>query len=150
MTLIAQKLDAKPHFGSIHTLTNYHKKSISIVDYELEVDFGDGYVKLDRVYGDISKILPEVIPVKTNLGDITLKNFGKHLLYKNSPPVRYGRFNHGFVMFVGDPSLKNKKAKKLKFTCIDVFNQRHIIENRFETLFNLNLLLEILDIAESP
>jgi hypothetical protein len=131
-------------------LTNHHKNSISLIDYEFEADFGDGYMKLERVYGDIGKILPPALTAKDDEGkDIQLKNLGQHLLYKNAKPVRYGRFNHGFVMFAGDLPLHHKKVLKVKFTCIDVFNNRHVICARNEEFVNFSLLLELLDIGRS-
>jgi hypothetical protein len=132
-------------------LTNYHRNSISLVDYEFEIDFGNGYVKLERVYGDISTALPSIVTVKDDKGkDIQLKNLGSHLLYKNSRPVQYGQFIHGFVMFAGDLSLHHQKPLRVKFTCIDVFSNRHVICARKEEFINFNLLLELLDTASSP
>lgn len=146
---VSDKYGRKASFWIYVYLTNYHKNPIAVLDYEFEADFGNGYVKIERVYGDVSKKMDDVIPVADSKGNIMeFKNFGKHLLYKNAKPVRYGVFNHGFVMFAGDLSLRDKKMKKLRFTCIDVFNRRHVIESPFEETTNLNLLLELLDTSE--
>ena len=132
-------------------LTNYHKNPISLIDYELEADFGEGYIKLERVYGDVSKVLPPVITAKDNMNvDIQLKNLRQHLLYKNAKPVRYGEFNHGFVMFAGDDlSLYSRKALKIKFVCIDVFGNRHVICTQYDQLASFHFLQEILDVDHS-
>jgi hypothetical protein len=129
-------------------LTNYHKNAISLLDYECEIDFGQGYAKLERVYGDVSKAMPETLTVKGFTGqEFQLSSLGQHLLYKSTEPVRFGRFKHGFVMFAGDLSFHDKKEKKVRFACIDVFNRKHVLEARFDEYFNVNLLLELLDVA---
>lgn len=49
----------------------------------------------------------------------------------------------------GDLSFHEKKEKKVRFTCIDVFSRKHVLEARFDEYFNVKLLMELLDIAKS-
>lgn len=131
-------------------LTNYHQNAIYPLDYEFEVDFGEGYVRLDRVYGDLDKILPEVMSF-TNLADgkeeIQIRNLGKHALYKTAKPVQYGDFLHGLVMFAGAIELHKKTMRTVRFTCIDVFGKRHTIEADLKKFLNWNLFLELLGVS---
>jgi hypothetical protein len=148
-TWVSTAYGQKSSFWIYVYLTNHHKNSIAIIDYKCEADFGNGFVKLERVYGDVSKVLPPSLSVQDSSGKaIQLTNLGKHLLYKNAKPVRYGEFNHGFVMFSADISLANTKVTRYKFTCIDSFNNKHTIYAEPDKFMNFNLLLELLDIIQ--
>jgi hypothetical protein len=142
---------SKAAFWAYVYLTNYHRNSIRILDYELEIDFGEGFLKLNRVYGDISRVLPETLMVRISkeptAREQPIKNINKHLLYKDAKPVQFGNFVHGFVMFAGDISLHEKTIQKVRFTCIDVFNRKHVLRADYKDFAGLNPLLEILDVS---
>jgi hypothetical protein len=140
----------KTSFWPCVYLTNQHRNTIWALDYEFEADFGEGYVKLQREYFDVSKSLPSTM---TFYGEddkaIQIPNLGRHLLTKIAKPIRYGDFLHGFVMFSGDIKFheQRKPVKKAKFTCIDVFRKRHTIEVEENHFLDINLLLELLQVS---
>ena len=107
-------------------LTNQHQNTISIFDYEMYVDFGEGYIKLDRVFG--TGIIPEVFEASSPLGNARIENFRDKQLSKKDQQIGFGNFIDGFLMFVGDPSFLKKQVNRYKLVCIDVFQRKHIIE----------------------
>lgn len=48
----------------------------------------------------------------------------------------------------GDPSLGKKREKRVRFTCVDAFNKKHVINAQHNEYINPNLLRELLDIAD--
>jgi hypothetical protein len=138
----------KAVFWPYVSLTNYHQNAIYPLDYEFEADFGEGYVKLARIYGDWSKVLPEFLWFTGQDGEkFKMQNLGKHLLYKNTKPIQYGDFIHGFVMFAGDLDLRRREIIRAKFTCIDFFRKRHTIKVERMEYLNFNLFSELLEIS---
>src|SRR5487761_980998 len=66
-------------------LTNYHQHSINILDYELEIDYGSGYEKILRVYGDVSKAIPDPMKATDQDGKLfEMVGWSKHLIYKET------------------------------------------------------------------
>jgi hypothetical protein len=132
-------------------LTNYHENSLHILDYKCEVDFGEGFVRLKRVYGDFSKYLPPILTVKLSKyegrREVQIKNIGQHMLYKNPEPIQFGSFIHGLVMFAGDLSLHTKEIKKIRFSCLDVFKKEHVLNATYKEFVGLDPLLEILEVV---
>jgi hypothetical protein len=140
-------------------LTNAHKNATQVVDYELEVDYGEGYKKMERVYGMVNKLMANVAKVHggltadifkdagTGLGkSLDLTIMAKHLLYKSSKPIQFGDFVHGFVMFSGDPSLHGKRIRRARLTCIDIFKRRYSVETKPKEFPNLGLWYEAMGV----
>jgi len=144
----------KSFFWPYVYLTNQHRNAVWPLDYEFEVDFGEGYVKLERQYGDISGVFPETISATISAkGDssskpLKMQNLSKQLLYVKSKPIQYGDFLHGFVMFTGDPDLQTRTIVRVKFTCIDAFRKRHTFEANQEKLLSLALFSELLQVPQ--
>jgi hypothetical protein len=144
----------KSFFWPYVYLTNQHRNAVWPLDYEFEVDFGKGYVKLERQYGDISGVFPETISATISAkGDsgskpLKMQNLSKQLLYVKSKPIQYGDFLHGFVMFTGDRELQTQTIVRVKFTCIDAFGRRHTFEANQEKLLSLALFSELLQASQ--
>jgi hypothetical protein len=144
----------KSFFWPYVYLTNQHHNAVWPLDYEFEADFGGGYVKLERQYGDVTGVFPETISAtissKSDMGNRQLKmqNLSKQLLYIKAKPMEYGDFLHGFVMFAGDSELESKTIVRAKFTCIDAFRKRHSFEATQDKLLSLALFSELLQIPQ--
>ena len=144
----------KSFFWPYVYLTNQHQNAVWPLDYEFEADFGEGFVKLERQYGDVTGIFPETISAtissKSDLGNRQLKmqNLSKQLLYIKAKPMEYGDFLHGFVMFSGAQELEARTIVRARFTCIDAFRKRHAFEATQENLLSLALFSELLQIPQ--
>jgi hypothetical protein len=144
----------KSFFWPYVYLTNQHRNAVWPLDYEFEVNFGEGYVKLERLYGDISGVFPETITATISAkGDsgskpLKMQNLSKQLLYVKSKPIQFGDFLHGFVMFTGDRELQTRTIVRVKFTCIDAFQNRHTFEADQEKLLSLALFSELLQASQ--
>ena len=130
-------------------LTNSRKSTVHLLDYELEVDLGIGYEKLDRFYG------AQKIPDWTFEGTeytIEIPAYAEKLIYARSEPVRYAVPLHGFVLFYSKRPFAeySKRVKRFKLTCIDAFQNRHEITARPSDLPNLLLLQELAGIKLTP
>ncbi len=128
-------------------VTNLHKNSIFIADYQGAIDFGDGYIKLQRFYGDVDRVFqpgqtatpPGPNPNNYQFPMNLLK--GK-LMYKQNKPVAYGDFLDGFVLFFGNPSLlQYSKMKRVRITCIDVTGKKHVFKTD-SSKFDLSLMMD--------
>jgi hypothetical protein len=108
------------------SITNQHDNSIYILDYKLEIDFGQGFERLKRAYGEVTVGMPDPFVFTTAAGErVEIPKFGEKLIYKKNKPVRYGEYIHGFVMFAAEPARKDQKWKRMRITAIDVFDQEH-------------------------
>jgi hypothetical protein len=134
-------------------LTNQHRNAIWPLDYECEVDCGEGYVKLERVYGDLTQLFPPTMDMDASLRSVwegkpleihVMKN---HVLYAKAKAIRYGEMLQGFVMFSGDLQLSGKTVLRAKFTCIDAFQKRHTFEAGREEFLNAALFYELLELS---
>lgn len=136
----------KSFFGIYVYLTNQHKNDIAIIDYKLELDFGEGYISIPRLYQSLRKFLPNPFRGKDENGKtFTFYDLAKHSLIKKTDTVKYGTYIHGLAVFLGDSSLGQKKIQRLKFTSIDVFDRKHVIENKKEEVRPPYVLYELLD-----
>jgi hypothetical protein len=125
-------------------ITNQHRNSVHILDYELEADFGKGFQNLERVYMiDNSKKWTFLDPKGE---EIVIPNFKENLIYKTYKSVQFGEICKGFILFAGNKQLYGINAKKFRVTCLDVFGRRHQFISTPEQFFNLNLLLEMTEI----
>ena len=124
-------------------LTNLRKNSVHILDYELEIDSGNGYEKAERIYG-MHKGKEWKFLSETHIYDIG--NFAEKLIYVNKKPVEYGAPLYGFIVFASknpqDYFIKRMKNLKYKITCIDMFKNTHEIESESEKFLNTNLFYE--------
>jgi hypothetical protein len=105
-------------------ITNHRQNAIFIFDYEMDIDFGDGFVKLQRIYGRAIP-WPEPYTTETPTERISISNFADKLIYASPKMVAFGEIIKGFVPFGGDPSLHGKTIKRIKFTCVDALQNRH-------------------------
>lgn len=134
-------------------LTNQHRNAVLPLDYEFEIDLGEGYVKLERVYGDYRKMFPRtfegMIQVKpTDIErQLDIRTLGNHILFTKAKPIRYGDMLRGFVVFTGDHALRNKPIHRAKFTCIDTFQRRHTFKVSHEKFLNPDLFYELVELS---
>jgi hypothetical protein len=147
LNLVGKKID-RAGFVTYLYLTNLHQNSIHIIDFEGEVDFGEGYIKLQRAYGDIDFYFTQGLTA-TMLGGPNPTNFTfdmallkGRLIYKKDKPVGFGDFLDGFVVFLGDPSLVQKKIVRMRVTCIDSLGKRHTFEKESKKFLDFSLMME--------
>ena len=129
-------------------LTNTRKNTVHILDYELEVDTGDGYEKVERVYG-AHKVQNWSFHSETY--NIKIPDYPKKLITAQAKPVEYGIPLHGFVLFASrKPSkLFKQHIKRFRVTCIDAFGNRHKIVSS-KQFPNLYLLQDLAGIEITP
>lgn len=132
-------------------LSNQHQNAIYILDYEAEVDLGQGYEKISRAYGDIEKLMPAGTMAtignkgKGTANTLEMSRIMSHLISKNNRPVKYGDYVNGAVLFVGDYRLHgNNRIRAIKFSCIDVLGKRHTIEVKESEFVRSEVLFELL------
>lgn len=103
-------------------LSNMRKGKIHIIDYELEMDRGNGYEKMERVYG-FHKMENLVFE------NGSLEKIGEKILWSGKQPLEYGVPMHGFVVFASKKPHKEFRnlIDKFKITCVDVFGNKHKI-----------------------
>ena len=109
-------------------ITNSGTRPIHILDYELEIDFGDGFKKIPRVYA--------VDQIKNwNFDFLKIDDFNEKLIYLKDGKLTHGKILHGFIVFgIGDGSFHQKKSKTYKLICIDVFNKKHEIIQKADSI----------------
>jgi nucleoside phosphorylase len=107
-------------------ITNQHHNAVHILDYELNIDFGEGFTRLKRIY-QIHQGWPDPYRTETDTDFVEIPDFTKKLIYANPRPVSYGDILKGFVAFGGDTTLHGRKARRIRFTCIDAFQKRHTV-----------------------
>ncbi|MBN2412032.1 hypothetical protein JXQ31_10105 [candidate division KSB1 bacterium] len=122
-------------------LINVRKNPVNILDYELEIDLGNGYERVIRVYGAQNMEQPTF---KSNEHEIKIPNLNEKIIYKKDSLLTYGLPLHGFALFATDRSQKElEKIIKLKLTCIDAFNNRHIIKSSPKQFSNIIFLQDL-------
>lgn len=120
-------------------ITNLRNHSVHVLDYEMEIDFGEGFKRLRRWYGaDSIRSFKFTDPSGK---EIVIPDFQEKLIYKNSASIGFGQLYSGFILFAGDVDLYTKKAKRYRVICIDALGKRHQFTSR--ELGNLNLLQEM-------
>jgi len=132
-------------------LTNERKNSVHILDYELEVDSGNGFEKLLRVYG-VQNVKNWDFSGGTH--SIEIPDFNQKLIYAENKPVEYGSPLHGFVVFASKKPQKSfiesGHIYKYKVTVIDAFQKKHEIISSTDKLPNLYLLQDLAGIKLTP
>jgi len=121
-------------------LTNMRKGEVHILDYELEVDFGNGFEKLNRFYG-VDNVENWFFFDSQNR-EITIPNLKDQLIYKKDTLAKFGTPLHGFILFGGEPSLLNKEVKEYRLTCIDAFGKKHVIISRPQDIKGLYWVMD--------
>ncbi len=111
-------------------LTNQHQNAASMFDFMLDVDVGKGWLRMEKVLGDdnfYKQTLPNALIL--DAGDRILKfpNLDKALLERKLKPIEFGDYIHGFLMFASKTWFLGKDIKKMRLTCIDVFENKHVI-----------------------
>lgn len=106
-------------------IANDRNIPVPIFDYQMEVDYGDGYILLGAVYGpslgvDLSNT--DGSQTHISLEDDDLFNKTSHLVGQNNPL-------RGFAFFVGELSHHERfrSLKKIKVTCFDGYGKKHRI-----------------------
>ena len=122
-------------------LTNLRKSSVHMLDYEIEIDPGQGFERLKRVYG-IDKN-SEWAFFDSSGEKVDIKNFQNNLIYKKPNPVEFGSLYLGHILFAGEESLYKKKIKRYKVTCIDALGGKHRFVSTPKEFCNLYLLQEL-------
>lgn len=103
-------------------LVNKRRAPVAIWDYELELNSGNGFERVARVYGEVPNLT-----FTTNSGkNIDLK-LRENMICRRNTTSQFGVPTEGFVLFAGDPSLKEKRIKRYRLTCVDAFGKRHLI-----------------------
>ncbi len=132
-------------------LTNKRKNSAHILNYELEIDLGEGFKEVDRVYG-IQNVQNWGFSSQTH--SIDIPNLAEKLIYSKVKPVEYGSINQGFVLFASPKPqsdfINAGKAVTYKVTCLDVFGNRHKIVSSPDKFMNLFLLQDMAGIKLTP
>ena len=130
-------------------LTNTRKNTIHILDYELEVDTGNGYEKTERVYG-AHKIPNWSFSSQTH--DMRINDYPKKLITATASPLEQGFPLYGFVLFASRKQSERFKehAKKYKVTCIDALNNRHKIVSCPKQFPNVFLFQDLAGIELTP
>ncbi|HSE61195.1 MAG TPA: hypothetical protein VLA88_02785 [Candidatus Saccharimonadales bacterium] len=121
-------------------ITNLRNHSVHIFDYEMEADFGEGYIRLQRAYG--IDTIPSYTFTDSVGRTIQIPDFQSKLIYKNSNPVGFGQNYRGFILFLGDVELYRKPVKSFRISCIDALGKRHRF-NPTQQSGNLNLVQEM-------
>lgn len=102
-------------------LTNTRKNAIHLRFYDLEVDFGEGFKKLNIIRG-----FQDNFSFFSATGEIIFPGFVKGLIYKQSKPIEFGVPFYGYLVFGGDLEYHGKTAKRFKMTITDVFDHKHV------------------------
>ena len=130
-------------------LTNIRKNTIHILDYELEVDLGEGYTKTERVYG-AHTVANWTFTSPTH--DMKIPDYPNKLITAKAKPLEQGVPLHGFALFASkEPSEKFKgNVKRYRVTCIDALNNRHKITSYPKQFPSLYLLQDLAGIEFRP
>lgn len=123
-------------------LVNKRKNPVHILDYEVEIDLGNGFERLQRVYGTKNLAQPTF---ESEEYLISMPNLNENLINSKNIYSEYGVPIHGFALFASDRShidIKGK-IKKIKVTCLDAFNNRHIVKGSPSDFVNLIYLQDI-------
>jgi len=132
-------------------LTNKRRNNVHILDYELEVDLGSGFEKLERVYG-VQNVQNWIL--LSGMQQIKIPDFTRKLIYSENKPVEYGSPLHGFVLFASRKpqqlyieSVDNGHIHKYKITIIDAFQKKHVIVCSTDKFPNIYLLQDLAGIT---
>lgn len=130
-------------------LTNIRKNTIHILDYELEVDLGKGFIKTERVYG-AHKVPNWTFTSQTH--NMKIPDYPNKLITAKAKPLEQGIPLHGFVLFASRETSKMFKGnvKRFKVTCIDALDNRHEITSTPKELPNIYLLQDLAGIEFKP
>lgn len=122
-------------------LTNLRKNAVHVRDYILEIDDGDGFKRMKIVRGNLANLhfsCPD--------GEIEIPNFEQGVIHKQSKPIEFGTPYYGYLVFGGDIKYYDFKIKQFRITCIDVFDNKHVITTKPEKFVDLFYLQEVFKI----
>lgn len=126
-------------------LVNTRRNSIHVLDYELEVEVGGEWERLDRVYGVHNIVnLGFLAPDGT---EIQIEDFRNNLIYRKNVPVEYGKPLHGWIVFAGREALYQAQVTRYRVICVDAYRKRHVFETSSEQFENIFLLQDMAGIA---
>lgn len=103
------------------TISNSGTRPIHILDYQLEIDFGEGFEKIPRLYA-----VDQINNWKFDF--LMIDGFEKKMIYLKDGKLSHGKLLHGFIVFgINDSTFHQRKSIVYKLICIDVFNTKHEI-----------------------
>ena len=142
-------LESLTTFNIYLYLTNTRKNIIHILDYELEVDTGKGFEKVDRVFG--ANLIPNW-NFTSQTHTVIINDYPKKLITANAKPLEQGIPLHGFVLFASKKPMEmfQNHVKRYKITCIDALNNRHLVISRPKDFPNLYLVEDLAGIRLIP
>ncbi|HEY96934.1 MAG TPA: hypothetical protein G4O16_01985 [Dehalococcoidia bacterium] len=132
-------------------IINERKNSVHILDYELEIDVGNGFERLYRAYG-VQNI--QNWGFLSDKYQISIPDFTNKLIYAENRPVEYGTPLHGFVVFTSEHPksdyVSNMENNKYRLTIIDAFQNKYVFTVSPDTFPSLFLLQDLAGINFTP
>ncbi len=102
-------------------LTNARKSPVHLVDYELQIDAGEGFqgMKIVRSGPDMA------FHFEYSGSELQIPDFNRRLLYRQGKSIVFGTPFIGFLMFGGDAKYYKSAIREFRLTCTDVFGHKH-------------------------
>jgi hypothetical protein len=131
-------------FTFLH-LTNSRRNAVTILDFQMEAQFGGVWHKLTRPYD-----------FRVNMANFT-DNQGQpipftdqQMIFGKGSSLEFGRPLQGWIMFLGDPTFFRQDATKYRVTCRDELDGVHVFETAPEQFEDLGLLIELTGLRVTP
>jgi len=124
-------------------LTNIGHYPMEVLNYDIQVNQGNGFKKLDRLYN-----IQNINPIFTSdLYNIDLTNLPDKLIYLNHNSISYGEARHGFILFGSREETMNiSKIIEYKITITDVYKNTYTtitIPDEFINILDLNDIADV-------
>ena len=109
-------------------LTNQHKNPVSMIDFILEADYGEGWHGVEPMMEgpQTNALLQEKMVIEAGNRIVSFPNLDKALLFRKLKPIGFGDYYEGFLLFATRTPFP-KPVNRLKLTCVDVFLNKHVI-----------------------
>jgi len=124
-------------------LTNARKNAIHLSDYILEIDTENKFEKMKIVRGLTAH---PVHFMYGQGGEVSIPDFNKGLIYKQSKAVEFGTPFYGYLVFAGDLKYYKADIRRYRITCIDVFDHKHKTTTESKKFVDLFYLQEVFGI----
>jgi hypothetical protein len=121
-------------------IANYSKNDIELLDFQLEIDFGEGYIPMEKNL--IQSDLQEFRFSDSENNELKIPNWPAKQIYNKSLVAEFGQPLHGFISFKGPIENYNKSEKSFKLICMDVNGEQYIFRSD-QTKMNLFLWKEL-------
>lgn len=131
------------------SLTNERKNIVTILDYELYIDYGEGFKRVKKLYGvKTSKNWNFTLNIDGVQKEYVIPDFQEKGIDSRLQLVKYGEAIVGFILFVYDDIdiEKLRLVNQFKLICIDVFDRRHEIITETKNFTNFYLVQDIMGI----